>query len=212
MSRTFSFSGVTLEWLNHHAAFRITSADKVVYIDPWDISASNDADIILITHPHYDHCSPSDVEKLSKGNTVVLAPTECAAKLKNAKAIVPGQKMAFGDITIEAVPAYNVKPERQNYHKKQDNWVGYVVEIAGKRIYHAGDTDKIPEMSSLRGIDLALLPCGGTYTMTGAEAGEAANAINPEIAIPMHCGRIVGTARDIDDFRKTARMRVEVLE
>ncbi len=209
--RTFSYDGITLEWLNHHASFKITSENKTVYIDPWNVNDDEYADVILITHPHYDHCSPPDVEKLSNQDTVVVAPSECISKLKNAKAVAPWQKIPIGDITIEAVPAYNVNPERQNYHKKSNNWVGYVVDINGKRIYHAGDTDKIPEMSQIK-CDIALIPCGGTYTMTGAEAGEAANAINPKIAVAMHWGKIVGTAKDVDDFRKTAKMRVEVLE
>lgn len=214
MSRTLNYDGIELKWINHQAAFRIfkIAGSRVVYIDPWEVSPGGDADLILITHAHFDHLSPQDVEKLVSAETTIIGPPDCVAKLKGAtKAIAPGQKISVGDINIEAVPAYNIKPERQNFHPRKNNWVGFVVDIDGKRVYHAGDTDKIPEMANIK-CDIALLPAGGTYTMDGAEAGEAANAINPKIAIPMHWGKVVGSLADVNAFKKIANMRVEVLE
>jgi len=214
MGRTLDYEGIELKWINHQAAFRIfkIAGSRVVYIDPWEVEPTGDADAILITHAHFDHLSPDDVEKLKAADTTIIGPPDCVAKLKgNIKSIAPGQRISAGDIHIEAVPAYNIKPERQNFHPRKNNWVGYVVDIDGKRIYHAGDTDKIPEMSSIK-CDIALLPAGGTYTMDGAEAGEAANVIKPKIAVPMHWGKVVGSKADVDNFRKAAKMRVEVLE
>lgn len=213
MAKTLNYEGIELKWINHHATFRIAkiAGSKVVYVDPWETEPDK-ADLILITHAHFDHLSPDDVEKLKAADTTIVGPPDCIAKLKgNTKAIAPGQKLSIGGIFIEAFPSYNIKPERQGFHPKKNNWIGFVVEIDGKRIYHAGDTDKIPEMSSIK-CDIALLPAGGTYTMDGSEAGEAANAINPKIAIPMHWGKAVGSRADADNFRRIAKMRVEVLE
>jgi L-ascorbate metabolism protein UlaG (beta-lactamase superfamily) len=211
MGKTLSYDGIELKWLNHQAAFRLLkiAGSKVVYIDPWEVEPAGDADVILITHAHYDHLSPDDVEKLRAADTTIIGPQDCAAKL-NGRAIAPGQSIPLGDMAIEAVPAYNLKPERQGFHPKKNNWVGYVVSIDNKRIYHAGDTDKIPEMAKIR-CDIALLPVGGTYTMDGHEAAEAANVINPAIAVPMHWGRVVGSLKDVENFKKAAKAKVEVM-
>ena len=207
------FNGVKIEWLNHHAAFRITNS-KTVYIDPWEIETFEDADIILITHAHYDHCSPSDIEKIKNADTTIIAPPDCAAKFKNAQAIKPGQTTTAKGIKIEAVPAYNLTRFRSPgtpFHPKDMNWVGFIIEIDGVRIYHAGDTDKIPEMSDIKA-DICLLPIGGTYTMDAQEATEAANLINPKIAIPMHWGKIVGKKEDAHLFSSKTETEVRILE
>ena len=211
--KTLNYDNIELKWVNHHATFRIAkiAGSRVVYVDPWNVE-TDEADLILITHAHFDHLSADDVEKLKAADTTIVGPPDCIAKLKgNTRTIAPDQKISVGDILVEAVPAYNIKPERQNFHPRKNNWVGFVVGIDGKRIYHAGDTDKIPEMSYIK-CDIALLPSGGTYTMDGSEAGEAANAINPKIAIPMHWGKVIGSEADADNFKRIAKMRVEILE
>ncbi|MEK7765161.1 MAG: MBL fold metallo-hydrolase, partial [bacterium] len=126
------------------------------------------------------------------------------------KVLAPGQKHQVGQVTVEAVPAYNLKPDRLNYHPKKNNWVGYILTIDGTRLYHAGDTDFIPEMKSLK-VDIALLPIGGTYTMDAAEAAEAAAAIKPQVAVPMHFGKIVGKPADGERFRTLSSVPVTIL-
>lgn len=202
---------ISVGWLNHHAAILISDYVKV-YIDPWELkSPRRDADIILITHAHYDHLSPLDVEKLQKNGTQVIGPPDCIAPLKgNKKPVKPGDAVIEKSVRIEAVPAYNVKPGRLDFHPRRNNWVGYIVEIEGKRIYHAGDTDHIPEMSRIK-CDVALLPAGGTYTMDGREAGEAANSINPKIAVPVHWGKVVGSEKDVEEMKRIAKTEVMVL-
>ena len=208
---TLDFEGLRMDWLNHQSAFRI-DAGKIIYIDPWDVKKEFDADIILITHAHYDHLSPEDVEKLSNDDSVIIAPPDCLKKIKgNTKPIKPGEKMQIKRIHIEAVPAYNIKQDRLKYHPKENNWVGFVLDIDGKRIYHAGDTDNIPEMNKIK-CDLAMLPIGGTFTMDGEEGAEAANLINPKIAIPMHWGRVIGSKKDVEIFRKKSKVIVRVME
>jgi len=210
----FDFEGVKIDWLNHQAAFRLEADNRIIYIDPWDIERGHDADIIFITHAHYDHLSPEDVEKIINDDTVIVAPKDCLTKLKSAginmKSILPGEKMRVKQVHVEAVPAYNIKPDRLNFHPKENKWVGYILEVMGKKIYHAGDTDKIPEMSKIK-CDLAMLPIGGTYTMDGLEGADAANEIKPVAAIPMHWGKVVGTTKDVEIFQKNCRMIVKVM-
>lgn len=179
---------IIIKWFGH-ASFQIKKDGKIIYIDPYEGEYQEKADIILITHSHYDHCDPSKIEKAKKSTTIIIAPEECSKKI-NAKAIRPGELMKINDITIEAVHAYNVKRFRSPgnpFHPKGFG-VGYLITIDDKAIYHAGDTDFIPEMKDLKGrnILLALLPSGGTYTMDNSEAAEAVIAINPKIVIPMH--------------------------
>lgn len=199
-----------ISWLGH-AAFKISDA-PLVYIDPWKLSGRDRADLILITHSHYDHCSSEDVNKLRKETTVVVAPADCSGKLEcDVRAISPGTKLAVGDVQVTAVPAYNVDKQ---FHPKSSKWVGFVVEIGGKRIYHAGDTDFVHEMKELKdlAIDVALLPVGGTYTMDAAQAADAANAIQPKVAVPMHFGTIVGGVSDAERFKQLCKVPVEILK
>ncbi|NVM00851.1 MAG: MBL fold metallo-hydrolase, partial [Candidatus Helarchaeota archaeon] len=145
-----------LHWLGH-ASFKITG-EKIIYIDPYQLKGENEkADIILITHSHFDHCSPGDVEKIQKSSTVIVATPDCRSDLSgNVKTVKPGDKITVEGVGIEAVPAYNVNKE---FHPKSKNWVGYIVTVKGERIYHAGDTDKIPEMGDIKA-DIVLLPVG----------------------------------------------------
>ena len=209
----FEFNGVKIEWLNHHAAFRIVGSRKI-YIDPWEIDEFEDADVILITHSHHDHCSAEDVEKLRGENTEIVAAADCAVKFKGARPLKPGESIKVNGVMVEAMPAYNLTRFRSPgvpYHPKNMNWVGFVVEMDGLRIYYAGDTDKIPEMEKVKA-DVCLLPVGGTYTMDAVEAAEAANLINPKIAIPMHWGKIVGSEEDAKLFSSKAKVEVRILE
>jgi L-ascorbate metabolism protein UlaG (beta-lactamase superfamily) len=195
-----------VHWLGH-ASFKLTG-EKVVYIDPWQLHDGEPADIILITHGHYDHCSAEDVAKIRRPSTVVVAPVDCADKLPGPVQVVkPGDKLTVAGVKIEAVPAYNID---KTFHPRKENWVGYVVTLNGQRIYHAGDTDHIPEMDSLK-VDVALLPAGGKYTMTASEAAAAANAFKPRVAVPMHWGTIVGSDEDAARFRQLSQVPVEIL-
>lgn len=206
-------NGVKIEWLGH-SAVRITSG-KTIYIDPFEIQGGPKADIILITHSHYDHCSIADLKKVSVGSTVIVATPDCSSNLAGkveAKEVIlvePGKKIEVAGVKIEAVPAYNIG---KAFHKKSEGWVGYIISVGGIKIYHAGDTDRIPEMSGIRGIDVAFLPIGGTYTMDAAEAAEAASAINPKLVVPVHYGSIVGDKADAEKFKALCKCGFKVLE
>ncbi|MGB9622789.1 MAG: MBL fold metallo-hydrolase, partial [Candidatus Bathyarchaeia archaeon] len=194
-------------WLGH-AAFQIKSGERTIYIDLGEGARPSDkADVVFATHSHWDHLDPNVIEKVRKENTVIIAPKDCISKLKGAKAIVPGESIKVGDLEVKAVHAYNVKRFRSPgvpFHPKGFG-VGYVLKVEGKAIYHAGDTDLIPEMKELGGIDVAMLPTGDTYTMDNSEAAEAAIIINPKIAIPMHRWNT-----DPEDFRKKVEARSKV--
>ena len=177
-----------IKWLGH-ASWKIKAAGKVIYIDPYEGSYDEKADLILSTHHHDDHCKPEKVMQARGDKTVIVAPPECGKKLGlPVKSLKPGEKTTFGDVTVEAVEAYNYKRFRSPgnpFHPKGIG-VGYLVRAEGKTVYHAGDTDFIDEMKKLRNVDLLLIPAGGTYTMDAAEAAEATLAIKPKQAVPMH--------------------------
>ena len=177
-----------LKWLGH-ASWLIQSDGKKIYIDPYEGEYTKKADIILSTHHHDDHCKPDKIALIMKENTEIIAPLECGEKL-NTKVLTlkPGEAIKIDDILIEAVEAYNNKRFRSPgipYHPKGIG-VGYLVTVEGKTLYHTGDTDFIDEMKQLKNIDIMLVPSGGTYTMDNPEAVEAALAIKPRVAIPMH--------------------------
>lgn len=195
-----------IHWLGHDA-FRI-EGEQVIYTDPFKIKKKGVADIILITHEHYDHCSPEDVKKIQGPDTVILSPADCAAKLQgNIKVVKPGDKIEVRGVMIETVPSYNTNKQ---FHTKDRGWVGYVFTAKGQRIYIAGDTDYIPEMKNIRA-DIALLPVSGTYVMTADEAAQAALDIKPKVAIPMHYGSIVGTKEDALKFAKKLKGKIDVV-
>jgi L-ascorbate metabolism protein UlaG (beta-lactamase superfamily) len=181
--------GVLIKWLAH-AGFQIKADEKIIYIDLEKYGkATEKADLILVTHSHTDHCDSDKIKNVRKEDTVVIAPEDCASMIGgNVKMLKPGEETSVDDVTVKAVEAYNYKrfrSPRNPYHPKGFG-VGYLIKAEGKTIYHAGDTDFIPEMKKLGPVDVVLLPSGGTYTMDNAEAAEAARAINPRIAIPMH--------------------------
>ena len=192
-----------------HATMKF-KGEKIVYIDPFEMEGSSyePADIVLVTHDHFDHCSPQDIEKVVTAHTVILAPESCQAKLSgNVKVIAAGETITEQGIRIEAVPAYNTN---KSFHPKSAGGLGYIVTLNGKRIYQAGDTDFIPEMNDINA-DIVILPVGGTYTMDAKEAAEAVNTIKPEVAIPMHFGSIIGSSSDAKQFKKFSQVPVQIL-
>jgi L-ascorbate metabolism protein UlaG (beta-lactamase superfamily) len=214
----FNYQGVKLAWLGHDG-FRIQNG-KVIYIDPFQIEGSGpEADVVLVSHEHDDHCSVEDLKKIIGPNTIIVAHAQSKSELSKVRANVikiirPGEKIKLGDVTIEAVPAYNLNKFRapgKPFHPKEDGKLGFIVTVEGIRIYHAGDTDHIPEMKNIRA-DIALLPVSGTYVMTAQEAAEAVASINPSVAIPMHYGAIVGDVKDAESFRTLVKCEVQILQ
>jgi len=194
-----------IKWLGH-AGFRIETG-KTVYIDPFQIDSGPKADLVLISHSHYDHCSPEDLEKIVQDDTIIVTEESSAAQLSgNVKIITPGDHLDVEGIGIEAVPAYNTD---KHFHPKSNGWLGFVIDIEGVRIYHTGDSDFIPEMESIRA-DIALLPVSGTYVMDPQQAVTAALAINPEYVIPMHYGEIVGDASQAAEFKTALEGKINV--
>jgi L-ascorbate metabolism protein UlaG (beta-lactamase superfamily) len=203
------FNGVKFHWLGHNG-YKLTVGDKtIIYTDPYQISEShhnkNDADIILISHNHFDHLSIDDLRHVIGNNTTIVAAKECIDQLKNVrvaetKGVVPGDKLTVQGIPIEALPAYNTN---KHFHPKADRKVGFIITLNKMRIYHTGDTDDIPEMSATEP-DVALVPVSGTYVMTAEEAAKAVNEkIKPKkLAIPMHYASIVGTEKDAVKFKQ----------
>jgi L-ascorbate metabolism protein UlaG (beta-lactamase superfamily) len=203
-----SFVKEKIKWLGH-ASFRIEGSKTTVYIDPWKLKSALPADVICITHSHYDHLSEEDVKKIRKPTTVIMGPADCKGGFGDAfKTVTPGASHTVGDVVVEAVPAYNTD---KDFHPKKNNWVGYIVTVDGVRIYHSGDTDVIPEMADFK-VDVALLPVGGTYTMTVKQAADAVKRLKPKVAVPMHCGDIVGTFQDREAFRAASEVPVVVLD
>ena len=192
-------------WLGH-SSVRI-DGEKVIYIDPWKLTDPKKADLILISHSHYDHLSVEDVAKIRKEDTVIITTKDAAAGLAGDVRIVkPGDVVQVGEISVEAVPSYNTD---KDFHPRESGWVGFVVTVGGKRIYYCGDTDLIPEMETIRA-DIMLVPVGGTYTMTAEEAARAVNTVRPEIAIPIHYDDIVGSVEDARRFKDLCEVPVEI--
>jgi len=211
-----------VEWLGH-SGFRIRAGRTTIYIDPYRVGdAAPPADLILVTHGHYDHFSPSDIQRLSHRGTWLVAPAAVAERVGGrVLSIAPGEviepEFAHG-VSIRGVAAYNTSKRDQDgraFHAREARWVGYDVNVRGERLYHAGDTDVIPEMDEVSGVDVALLPVSGIYVMTAEEAAEAARRIQPRLAIPMHWGEHIGTEDDARRFAEltpvpTAIMKVVV--
>lgn len=219
----YEHEGMQISWTGHDG-FRIKGTNSqsnqlTVYIDPYQLSSNyqnqNDADVVLITHDHFDHLSIDDLKKIINNNTSIISATECVEKLaelkvKEINGIKPGEKTTIKNLKIEAVPAYNTN---KKFHPKSDGKVGFVLVVNEKRIYHAGDTDLIPEMESVDS-DIALVPVSGTYVMNAEEAANAVNKLlRPKIiAIPMHYNAIVGTEEDAKKFKVLVNVcKVEIL-
>lgn len=223
--KSFTTQKVYPERNNFFTRGKISTKGKIIYIDPYNIKeGSEKADLILITHSHYDHCSIADIKKIIKEGTKIVVTADCQSKITRFDVLIkievvePGSELVFGDIKISVLPAYNVdKP----FHSKDECWVGYLIKLKNVFIYHAGDTDVIPEMQKLTGYKqqgkklIALLPIGGRFTMSVDEAVEAAKIIKPFLTIPIHYGSVVGTEEDAKEFKELCEeegIRVEVLE
>ena len=189
----------------YHSSIRISN-NKVIYIDPFKIDKNyNDADIVFITHDHFDHYSEEDIDKVINENTTIIIPKELLTKIlrkginKNAVITVESNKeyMVQG-IKFETIPAYNTN---KTFHPKENDWVGYIITLDGIRYYIAGDTDITEENRKVK-CDVAFVPVGGTYTMDFKEAAQLINEIQPKIAVPIHYGSVVGTKQDATDFIK----------
>jgi len=206
-------------WLGH-SGFRISAGGRVIYIDPYRVPpGARKADLILITHGHYDHFSPQDVERLQKPTTEVIAPAAVAERLNGrVRSIAAGEEIDpenVRGVSVRAVAAYNTSKrdkEGRVFHPREAGGVGFDLNVRGERLYHAGDTDVIPEMDSVAGVDVALLPVSGTYVMTAGEAAEAARRIQPRVAVPMHWGEHLGTREDALAFARQAPVEVTILE
>ncbi|HVA82669.1 MAG TPA: MBL fold metallo-hydrolase [Candidatus Aquilonibacter sp.] len=182
-----------LTWLGH-ASFLIKSKGLNIFIDPYKIGEMREkADLIFITHPHRDHFSEEDIAKIAKADTQFVGPKEVIEKLGQVKGTVvaPGDRGKILGIHYEAVAAYNIAPEKLEFHKRESGWVGFVIEVEGKRIYHPGDTDLIEDMKNIK-VDLALIPCGGKYTMNIEEAIRATRLIDAKNFAPMHYKALLG--------------------
>jgi L-ascorbate metabolism protein UlaG (beta-lactamase superfamily) len=208
----------SIEWLGH-AGFRIRAPGVTIYIDPYRVSGGPPADLILVTHGHYDHYSPQDVERLTGDATWLVAPAAVAERAAGrVAAIAPGEELELEPVpgvSVAAVAAYNTSKrdsEGRLFHPREAGLVGFDVNVRGERLYHSGDTDVIPEMDAVAGVDVALLPVSGTYVMTAGEAAEAARRIRPRVAVPMHWGEHIGTRADADAFAEQATVPVRILE
>jgi L-ascorbate metabolism protein UlaG (beta-lactamase superfamily) len=200
-----------VRWFGH-ASFLI-EADKNIWIDPYNLPVkAPPADIILVTHDHRDHYSPGDMKRILKPSTVVVSVKTVIEKLdksiKHTRLVRAGDTLTVEGVHLEVVPAYNIA---KDFHPKERGYVGFVVHAGGRSIYHAGDTDYIPEMKQIRP-DVALLPIGGTYTMDAEEAAKAAQTLNAAVAIPMHWGTIIGDEEDAKLFKSTCKVPVVLLE
>jgi len=187
---------VNVTWLGH-ASFRIQGS-VVIYIDPWRISdGRNDGDLVLVSHSHYDHWSSSDVEAVVGPEGRIVGPGDVISSAGHGEVLAPGGEIDLFGVRLKGVPAYNL---RKPFHPRKKKWLGFLMDIDGVRLYYAGDTDRIPEMAELDGVDLALLPAGGTYTMNAPAAADAARDIGAVRALPYHWGSIVGREADARKF------------
>jgi L-ascorbate metabolism protein UlaG (beta-lactamase superfamily) len=207
-----------VEWLGH-AGFRLRAGKATVYIDPYRVKDGPPADLILITHGHYDHFSPSDVERLSHERTWLVGPPAVTERVNGrVLSLAPGEAVEgelVPGVHVLAIAAYNTSkrdPDGNVFHPREAGGLGYELNFRGQRLYHSGDTDVIPEMDAVTGVDVALLPVSGVYTMTAGEAAEAARRIQPQVAVPMHWGEHIGTRADAEAFAELAPVEVRILE
>lgn len=185
------------------SAYRWDGDGLTLYIDPWE-AEGGPADLILITHAHGDHYQPEEIERLRKDGTKIVAPHDIAQELSgDVTAVAPGDAVEVSGVKIQAVPAYNIVEERLDKHPKANNWVGYLLTLGDRTYYHAGDTDHLPELESLR-TNVAFLPIGGFFTMDPDEAAGLARAMGPDLAVPMHYGFVIGSPSFADQFARAA--------
>lgn len=199
---------VYIQWLGH-SSVKLWAEDCIVYVDPQRLSISpHDATLVCVTHTHGDHYSPADIARVSNNQTQFIGPPDVVQQYGKGQTIAPGQTIESYCARLVGVASYNTN---KSNHPKSNNWVGYIIELGGKRIYVAGDTDLIEEMKSLGHINVAFLPAGGTYTMNAVEAADATQYIKPDLAIPYHWGQVVGTLADAQTFARLARCAVKIM-
>ena len=205
------YGGIKIRWLGHDS-FILEKGARIV-IDPYRIPAKIDADLVLVSHEHFDHLSLEDLRKVVSANTSIVAAKECIAKLASVQCkekveLLPGEEKILRGIKIRGIPAYNtdkINPDtKKPFHPKEDGKLGFLVEMGGTTVYHTGDSDLVPEMKGLHP-DVLLVPVSGTYVMTPEEAARAVGEIGPKIAVPMHFGTIVGTAQDAEEFKNLVK-------
>lgn len=200
--------------INCHSSIKIANG-KTIYIDPFRIKeVPHDADYIFITHSHYDHFSTQDILKVAKIDTIFVSVQDTKSSLElmgipeeQIIIVEPNNKYEVKDIKFETVHSYNIN---KNFHPKQNNWVGYIIELNKTKYYIAGDTDNIEEIQNIK-CDVAFIPIGGTYTMNAKEAAELANKLDTKIVVPIHYGELVGTDKDLKEFVELTNKQVEVL-
>lgn len=186
------------------SAFLWRGDGLTVYIDPWDVTVDDPADVVFLTHAHFDHFSMRDIDRIRKASTKLVAPRDVADELSgDVTAVRPGDAVEVAGIAAAVVPAYNVVEERLEAHPRANGGVGYVLSLGSNTYYHAGDTDHVPELSDVRA-DVAFLPIGGTYTMDVSEAAGLAKVIEPKLAVPMHYGYVTGSESDAERFAAEA--------
>ncbi len=201
-----------VEWLGH-STIKINNENQVIYIEPYNIKQDyNDADIIFITHSHYDHFSEEDIKKVQKRETVIIITEDLYQKVldlgfikDNIFVVRPNENYKVHNIQFDTIPSYNVN---KKFHPKENNWVGYVIDINEVKYYIAGDTDITDENKKVK-CDVAFLPVGGTYTMDFEEAANLANVIQPKVVVPIHYGSLVGTIEDAENFKQRVNKTIK---
>ena len=214
----FEYNGIKIRWYGHDT-FTLEK-EITICIDPYKLSKTIQADLVLISHNHFDHFSLEDLKKISSRNTTIIAANECMSQISNISfkekiGIAPGEEKTINNVTVKAIPAYNINkinPDtKKPFHPKDDKKIGFIITIQGTSIYHTGDSDLIPEMTDLNP-DILLIPVSGTYVMTAKEAADAIEKIKPKIAIPMHYGTIVGSENDAKEFKDMVKScKVQIL-
>jgi len=213
-----------IRWFGHASfSFVDQNGSKIYYVDPFDLRTTKleKADLVFISHAHPDHFSPTDLIKIIKEETIIIAPQDILAKIDRAEVlkqkVEPNKSYVVKGFKFQTIPAYNTQLDKLSFHPKANNWVGYIFELNGQRIYHAGDTDFIPEMRALKNLslDVAILPIGGKFTMDVEEAAQAANTIAAKITIPMHYRRLnSNNYQELEENfkRLVTNSKVEILE
>jgi len=214
----WNYKGVKVHWLGHDSF--VLEGSRTVVIDPFKAAGNYKADLLLISHEHYDHLSADDIKRFSSPSTTIVAPSICEKPLKEftqeKRLVAPGSRIEVKGVSIETVPAYNLNKYREPgkvFHPKADGRVGYIVTLDGVRFYHSGDSDATPEMKALD-VDVAFLPVSGTYVMTAEEASDAAKEMKVDVVVPMHVGSIIGSRADAERFKRLVGRKpsVEILE
>lgn len=200
--------------VNCQSSIKITG-EKIIYFDPLKVEESHDADLILITHTHWDHFSKEDILKIKKESTKIIGPKDSKEEIltlgfteSNIYIVEPDEEFSLHGILIKTVPAYN---KSKTFHPKENKWLGYVVKIEDTIYYVMGDTDALEENKNIT-CDVLCIPIGGTYTMNATEAAEFTNILNPKKVIPIHYGLVVGTEYDLDTFKQLLNKKIEVEE